>query len=156
MQTEDITGRVVSAADSTENDVSPVVGIRPVDHIVLPVNSDIEAGEWHGGEIAFPLSRKGKALPMNKIDLPIKSRHGNPFHLADTTEWNLVDEKTENSCIFVGSSVPDRRRRNGNECPAARLATIAYRSCFCSSEQVVVCLAFLNAYMVIGAVLVWA
>jgi hypothetical protein len=74
----------------------------------LPVNSDIEAGEWHGGKIAFPLSRKGKALPMNKIDLPIESRHGDPFHLADTTEWHLVDEKTENCSIFVGFSVPDR------------------------------------------------
>ncbi|MGZ6210399.1 MAG: hypothetical protein ACXWL9_09665, partial [Syntrophales bacterium] len=91
----DITGRVVSAADSTENDVSPVVGVRPVDHIVLPVNSDIEAGERHGGQIAFPLRRKGKALPMNKIDLPIESRHADLFHLTDTTERHLVDEKTK-------------------------------------------------------------
>jgi hypothetical protein len=105
MQTKDITGRVVSAADGTENDVSPIVGIRPVDHIILPVNSDIEAGEWHGGKIAFPLSRKGKALPMNKIDLPIESRHGDPFHLADTTERHLVDEKTEYGSIFIGFSV---------------------------------------------------
>jgi hypothetical protein len=58
----------------------------------LPVNSDIEAGEWHGGENAFPLSCKGKALPMNEIDLPIESRHGDSFHLADTTKRYLVDE----------------------------------------------------------------
>ena len=51
MQAEHITSRVVSTADSTENDVSPVVGIRPVDHIVLPVNSDIEAGECMVGRL---------------------------------------------------------------------------------------------------------
>jgi hypothetical protein len=62
----------------------------------LPVNSDIEAGEWHGGENTFPVSGKGKALPMDKINLPIKCRHGDSFHLADTTERYLVDEKTEN------------------------------------------------------------
>src|SRR5659263_334857 len=100
MQAEDITGRVVSAANSTENDVSPIIGVRPVDHIVLPVNSDIEAGEWQGGKITFSLSRKGKALPMNKIDLPIESRHGDPFHLADTTERHLVD------CLLYTSPSP--------------------------------------------------
>jgi len=47
---------------------------------------------------------------MNKIDLPVESGHGDPFHLADTTERHFVDEKTENSGIFVGLSVPDRRR----------------------------------------------
>jgi len=76
----------------------------------LPVNSDIEAGEWHGGKIAFPLSRKGNALPMDKIDLPVERGHGDSFHLADTTERHLVDEKTKNSRIFVGFSVPDRGR----------------------------------------------
>jgi hypothetical protein len=110
MQAEHITSRVVSTANSTENDVSPVVGIRPADHLVLPINSDIEAAEWHGGKIAFSLSRKGNALAMNKIDLPVECGHGDPLHLADTAEGYLIDEKTENSSIFVGFSVPDRRR----------------------------------------------
>ena len=70
----------------------------------------VERLQWHGGENAFPLSRKGKALPMNKIDLLIESRHGDSFHLADTAERYLVDEKTENCSIFVGFSLPDRRR----------------------------------------------
>lgn len=109
MHAEHITSRIVSTADSAENDVSPVFGVRPVDRIVLPVNSDIEAGERHGGKIAFPLSRKGMALPMKKINLPIESRHGDPFHLADTTERYLVDQKTENGSIFVGFPLPDRR-----------------------------------------------
>ena len=72
------------------------------------VNSDIEAGEWHGGKIALHLIRKGNALPMNKIDLPVKSGNGDPFHFADTTERYLIDEKTENSGIFVGFSLPGR------------------------------------------------
>jgi len=110
MQAEHITSRVVSTADSTKNDVSPVVGIRPVDHIVLPINSDIEAAKWHGEKIAFPLSRKGNALTMNKIDLSVECGHGDPLHLADTAEGHLVDEKTENSGIFAGFSVPDRGR----------------------------------------------
>jgi hypothetical protein len=93
---------------------------------------------------------------MNKIDLPIESRHADPFNLADATERHFVDEKTENSGIFVGFSVPDRRRRSGNECPAAGLATIAYRSCFCPSERVIVSLAFFYIYMVVRAVLIWA
>jgi hypothetical protein len=122
----------------------------------LSVNSDIEAGQWQGGKIAFPLSRKGKALPMNKIDLPIESRHADSFNLANATERYLVDEKAENNSIFVGLSVPDRRRRSGNECSAARLATIAYRSCFCPSERVIVSLALLCVYIVVRAVLVWA
>jgi hypothetical protein len=121
----------------------------------LPVHSDIEAGQWQGGKITFPLSRKAKALPMNKIDLPIESRHADSFHLANATEGHLV-EKTENNSIFVGLSVPDRRRRSGNECSAARLATIAYRACFCPSEQVIVSLALLCIYMVVRTVLVWA
>jgi len=74
----------------------------------LPINSDIEAAQWHGGKIAFPLSRKGNTLTVDKIDLPVEGGHGDPFHLADTTERHLVDEKTENSRIFVGFSVPDR------------------------------------------------
>jgi hypothetical protein len=110
MYAEDITGRVVSAADSTENDVSPVGSVRPVEHIVLPVNSDIEAGKQLGWKIAFPLSCKTYALPMYEIDLPVERGHGDPFHLADTTERHLVDEKTENSSILVGFSVPDRGR----------------------------------------------
>jgi hypothetical protein len=57
--------------------------------------------------MAFPLRHKGHALPMNKIDLPVESGHGDPFHFADPTERYLVDEKTENSGIFVGFSVPD-------------------------------------------------
>ena len=93
-----------------ENDVSPVLGLRSVDHIVLPGNSDIEAGKQHGWKIAFPLSCKTYALPMNKIDLPVESGHGDPFHLADTTERHLVYEKTKNGGIFVGFSVPDRGR----------------------------------------------
>jgi hypothetical protein len=76
----------------------------------LPVNSDIEAGKQHGWKSAFPVSCKTYALPMNEIDLPVESGHGDPFHLADTTERHLVDEKTENSGIFVGFSVPDRGR----------------------------------------------
>jgi hypothetical protein len=48
MWTEDITGRVVSTADGMENNVSAVVSVRPVDHIVLPVNSDVEAGQRQG------------------------------------------------------------------------------------------------------------
>jgi hypothetical protein len=122
----------------------------------LPVNSDIEAGQWQDGKIAFPLSRKRKTLPVNKIDLPIESRHADSFNLANATERHLVDDKTENNSIFVGLSVPDRRRRNGNECSAARLATIAYRSCLCPSERVIVSLASLCIYMVVGAALVWA
>lgn len=93
---------------------------------------------------------------MNKIDLPVESGHGDPFYLTDTTERHLVDEKTENSGIFVGFSVPDRGRWSGNECSAACLATIAYRSCFCPSEGLIVSLAFLYIYMVVRAVLVWA
>ena len=107
MQAEHITSRVVRTADSAESDVSPVIGIRPVDHIVLPIDSDIEAGEWHGGKIAFPLSRKGNALTMNKIDLPVECGHGDPLHLADTAEGYLIDEKTECCGIFVGLSVSD-------------------------------------------------
>jgi hypothetical protein len=45
---------------------------------------------------------------MNKIDLPVKSGNGDPFHFADTTERYLIDEKTENSGIFVGFSLPGR------------------------------------------------
>jgi hypothetical protein len=45
---------------------------------------------------------------MDKIDLPVKRGHGDPFHLADTTERHLVDEKTENGGILVRFSVPDR------------------------------------------------
>jgi hypothetical protein len=110
MQTENISSRVVSAADSTENDVSPVLGIRPVDHIVLAVNSDIQADKRHGWKIALPLSRKTCAMPMKKIDLPVKSGHSDPFQLTNTTERHLVDKKTENSGIFMGFSVPDRGR----------------------------------------------
>lgn len=110
MKAEDITGRVVSAADRTENDVSSVLSVRPVKHIVLPVNSDIQAGKQHGWKIAFPLSCKTYALPMDKIDLPVQSGHRDSFHLADTTEGHLVDEKTENSGIFMGFSVPDGGR----------------------------------------------
>jgi hypothetical protein len=105
MQAEHITSRVVSTAYSAENDVPPVVGIRPVDHIVLPIDSDIEAGEWHGGKIAFPLSRKGNALMINEIDLPVECGHGDPLHLADTAEGYLIDEKAENGGIFMRFSI---------------------------------------------------
>jgi hypothetical protein len=107
MQAEHITSCVVSTADSTENNVSPVVGIRPVDHIVLPINSDIEADQWHGGKIAFPLSRKGDTLTMNKINLPVECGHGDPLYLADTAEGYLIDKKTEGRGIFMGLSVSD-------------------------------------------------
>jgi hypothetical protein len=125
----------------------------------LPVNSDVEASQWQSGKIAFPLSRKRKTLPVNKIDLPIESRHADSFNLANATERHLVDEKTENNSIFVGLSVPDRRGRSGNECSAARLATIAYRTCFCPSERVIVSLALLCIYIgviVVRAGMVWA
>jgi hypothetical protein len=103
METEDITGRVVSATDSTENDVSPVVGVRPVDHIVLPVNPDIEAGKHHGWKIALPLSRKTNALPMNKINLPVQSGHGDPLHtlsdrLAISDPASLLSNLPVNQC----------------------------------------------------------
>jgi hypothetical protein len=60
--------------------------------------------------MAFPLSRKGNALTMNKIDLPVECGHGDPLHLADTPKGHLIDQKTENNGIFVGFSVPDRGR----------------------------------------------
>jgi hypothetical protein len=47
---------------------------------------------------------------MNKFDLPVERGHGDPFHLADTTERHLVDEQAENGGIFVGFSVPDGGR----------------------------------------------
>ena len=109
MQAEHITGRVVSTTDSAKNNVSPIVGVRPVDHVVLPIDSDIEAGQWQGGKMTFPLSRKGNALTMNKIDLPVECGHGDPLHLADPAEGYLIDEKTEGRGIFVGLSVSDRR-----------------------------------------------
>jgi hypothetical protein len=93
---------------------------------------------------------------MNKIYLPIESRHGDPFNLADTTERHLVDEKAENSGILVWFSMPDRGRRSDNESSAARLATIAYRSCLCPSKRVVVGLTFHCIYMMVQAVLIWA
>ena len=92
---------------------------------------------------------------MNKIDLPVESGHGDFFYLADTTERHLVDEKTENGGIFVGFSVSNRGRGSDYECSAARLATIAYRTCFCPTEQVIVTLALLYIYIVVRAVLVW-
>jgi len=93
---------------------------------------------------------------MNKIDLPVESGHGDPFHLTDTTERHLVYEKKENGGIFVRFSVSDRGRWSGNERSATCLTTIAYRSCFCPSERLIVGFAFLYVYMVVRALLVWA
>ena len=61
------------------------------DHIVLPVDSDIEAGDWHGGKMAFPFSRQGKTVTMNKVNLPVECGHGDPLHLADTAEGYFID-----------------------------------------------------------------
>jgi hypothetical protein len=93
---------------------------------------------------------------MDEIYLPIESRHGYPFNFADTTERHFVDEKTKNSSILVWFSVPDRGRRSDNESSAARLATIANRSCRCPPERVVMDLAFRYIYMMVRAILIWA
>ena len=109
MQAEHITSCVVSTANCTENNVSPIVGVRPVDHIILPINPDIETGQWNGGEIAFPLGGKSDTLTMNKIDLPVERGHGDPLYLADTAEGYFIDEKTEGRDIFMRLSVSDGR-----------------------------------------------
>ena len=57
--------------------------------------------------MAFPLSRKGNALMINKVDLQIERGHGDPLDLADTAEGYLIYEKTEDRCIFVRFSVSD-------------------------------------------------
>jgi hypothetical protein len=71
MQAEHITSHVVSTADSTENNVSAVLSIGPIDHIVLTIGPNIKARQWHSRKMAFPLSREGDALAMNKIDLSV-------------------------------------------------------------------------------------
>jgi hypothetical protein len=69
----------------------------------LSIDSDVEAGQRHGEKMAFPLSRKGNALTMNKIDLPVESGHGvNPSTSQIRRKGNLLTRRRKVAAFLWG------------------------------------------------------
>ncbi len=153
---EDIAGDVIGTADGGELDVALVLAPRPIDHVVLSVDSDVEPRDREPAEqTPLPVAREGQALAVQEVDFRVEGPRGDVSDLAQPPEGALVHEQPEDQPVLVRLLLSHGGHADREGLPAG-VAAVALGARLGSAIAAVVGRATGDANGVVGALGVWA
>src|SRR6202521_1305280 len=125
MQPKAVAGRVIHARNRRKNDVAPVLPHIPIDHIVLPIDPDVEPADRKGQELAFPVGREGKTLLVDEGEAAQQCRGRHIRDLTDSREGHLVYQHLEDELVIARLALTGGRFLVDREGLATAVAAIA-------------------------------
>ncbi len=116
MGSKNIAGSVVGGSDGVKGHVSSIRRTRPVDHVILAIDADVESSDLSFWEGPFSSPGKKHTLAVDKIDLAVESFLAYTGHLTNPAKGHFVHEKTENDKVLVrhSLSICGRSNREGH------------------------------------------
>lgn len=97
---EDVSGAIVRRGHRRQDDVALVFPLKPVDRIVLTIDTNLETLDVEGGKTPLPIRKECQALLVEESDALVKDLWCHVGGLADAPKRHLPGEHAEDRRVF--------------------------------------------------------